>query len=93
MHRYYIGLKGRTLKRRDNWTEAYCKDISRNQIKKGTVSQSYLFAGTRGTGKTTTARIPQKAVNCTCSDPGAVTYRVVSALIVGRLQRGDFSMQ
>ena len=29
--------------------------ILRNQIKKGTVSQSYLFAGTRGTGKTTTA--------------------------------------
>ena len=44
--------------------------ILRNQIKKGTVSQSYLVAGTRGTGKTTTARILAKAVNCTCSEPG-----------------------
>lgn len=39
--------------------------ILKNQIKKGQVSQAYLFAGTRGTGKTSTARILAKAINCT----------------------------
>ncbi len=39
--------------------------ILRNQIRNGTVGHAYLFCGTRGTGKTTTARILAKGVNCT----------------------------
>lgn len=36
----------------------------RNQIKAGRIGHAYLFCGTRGTGKTTVAKIFAKAVNC-----------------------------
>ncbi|GBD34004.1 DNA polymerase III subunit tau [bacterium HR34] len=36
----------------------------RNTVKMGLVSHAYLFAGPRGSGKTSTARILAKAVNC-----------------------------
>lgn len=35
-----------------------------NQIKNDSLSHAYLFCGTRGTGKTTTAKILSRAVNC-----------------------------
>lgn len=36
----------------------------KNQLKSGRVSHAYLFCGTRGTGKTSTAKIFAKAINC-----------------------------
>lgn len=36
----------------------------RNQVKSSRMSHAYLFCGTRGTGKTTVAKIMARAVNC-----------------------------
>ena len=36
----------------------------KNQIENGNVGHAYLFCGTRGTGKTSTAKIFARAVNC-----------------------------
>ena len=40
----------------------------RNQLRAGRFSHAYLFCGTRGTGKTTTARLLAKGVNCTSNE-------------------------
>lgn len=37
----------------------------KNQIENDNIGHAYLFTGTRGTGKTTTAKIFARAVNCT----------------------------
>ncbi len=43
----------------------------KNQIKSDRVGHAYLFCGTRGTGKTTVAKIFAKAVNCEHPEEGS----------------------
>jgi DNA polymerase-3 subunit gamma/tau len=42
----------------------------RNEVRGGTLAHAYLFTGIRGTGKTSTARILARAVNCLAPQDG-----------------------
>ena len=42
-----------------------------NQVKNGELTHAYLFTGTRGTGKTSCAKIFSKAINCLSPEDGS----------------------
>ena len=44
--------------------QEHITEVLSGEIKTGSVSHAYLFCGSRGTGKTTCAKIFARAVNC-----------------------------
>ena len=55
----------------------------KNQVSSGRISHAYLFCGTRGTGKTTTARILARAANCLSSTDGEACGRCAACMSIG----------
>ena len=68
----YIALyrKFRPLKFSDMVGQDYISQILKNQIINDRVGHAYLFSGGRGTGKTSTAKIFSRAINCTNQKDG-----------------------
>lgn len=50
--------------------QEHVTEILKNQIVSGKISHAYIFSGTRGTGKTSAAKIFARAINCTNSHDG-----------------------
>ena len=52
----------------------------RRQIISGRHSHAYLFVGTRGTGKTTCAKVLSRAINCLCPEDGDPCNKCASCI-------------
>ena len=55
-------------------------EILKNSLKEDKLSHAYLFSGPRGTGKTSTARILAKSVNCLDNQSGVACGKCSSCL-------------
>lgn len=55
-------------------------EILKNSIKENRIAHAYLFSGPRGTGKTSTARILAKAINCLDNKNGIACGKCANCL-------------
>ncbi|MBI3260791.1 DNA polymerase III subunit gamma/tau [Candidatus Berkelbacteria bacterium] len=59
-------------------------EVLSKAVSSGKVAHGYLFAGPRGSGKTTTARLLAKAVNCPAEDNPCNACQICRDVIAGR---------
>ncbi|MBO5370921.1 MAG: DNA polymerase III subunit gamma/tau [Clostridia bacterium] len=62
--------KWRPVKFDDIIGQSHITDTIKNEVNTSRLAHAYLFTGTRGTGKTTTAKVLSRAVNCLSPQDG-----------------------
>ena len=69
--------------------QEHITETLKNELASGKTVHAYLFTGTRGTGKTSCAKILAKAVNCLNPDGGDPCLKCDRCLSVARVENTD----